>query len=582
MTSQVFYRKWRPKSFAELAGQDPVAATLRQAVAQGRIAHAYLFCGPRGTGKTSTARILAKALNCLKPKDGEPCNACETCNAFNQDRFMDLIEVDAASNRRIDEIRDLREKVRFAPNSGKYKVYIIDEAHMLTKEAGNAFLKTLEEPPAHVVFILCTTDPQELLATILSRCQRYDFRRLSSQSVVARLGHIAREEKIEAEPEALNALARAAAGSLRDAENLLEQLAVSNGRVTLAGVREALGIGGGEEALELVGHVLRGNAAKALAAINRAIWNGVDVRQLHRQAVELLRGALMHSYGAAEGLDIPAETGKALATMVKGVPTPRVVHALRKLGEADLRHDSPSPLGLELAVVEACGDVPTPSAQPTEAPAPVASPREAAPVPRPAPSGARPAPPAPSRPSAPFAGGQTGTYGPAPQPAAPRPAARPAPAGAGPVPAGQGQPDPQWRQLLSILRPSKGPRFQLSGLFNSSKAHRVDGGSLVIEFAHKSHYERLAQELEDPRCRQTVEQAIAKAFGAKHELKLILQEGNGSARPAAQSPMVRAALNLGARIVEEKDANEQEPDAPGRADPEAHDAGGTGAADANG
>ncbi|MDP3062351.1 MAG: DNA polymerase III subunit gamma/tau [Chloroflexota bacterium] len=573
MTSQVFYRKWRPRSFAELVGQEPVSATLRQAVAQGRIAHAYLFCGPRGTGKTSTARILARALNCLKPKDGDPCNACDLCTAFNQDRFLDLIEVDAASNRRIDEMRDLRERVRYSPSLGRYKVYIIDEAHMLTKEASNAFLKTLEEPPAHVVFVLCTTEPQDLLPTIISRCQRYDFRRLASQAVVSRLQHICQEERIEAEPEALASLARASSGSLRDAENLLEQLAVSHGRVTLADAREMLGLTGGEEALELVRHVLKGDTAAALTAINRAVWAGVDARHLHRQSVELLRGVLVHSYGVGETLDVSAETSQALAALAKAAPTPRVVYVLRKLGEADLRHDSPSPLGLELAAVEACAYEAVPqqtASQPSPAPAAQQSPvRGVAPsVPqrRPAPQQAPPAR------SAPPAAAPAGASRPQPpRPAAPAPASGPSPAA-----------DNPWKQLVNALRQYKGRRFGISGLFNSTRSHRIEGDTLVLEFAHKSHYERLQGELEDPRCRDAIEQTIVKTLGSKHELKLVLLEGNGGSRTTtAQSPMVRAALNLGARIVEEKEADEQAATAPGTAAPGAHgpDGGGVGEPD---
>ena len=183
MTSQVYYRKWRPGCFADLVGQEHVANTLRQAIRQGRVSHSYLFCGPRGTGKTTTARIVAKAVNCLDPQEGDPCNRCAICVSFNEERFMDTIEMDAASNRGIEDIREIRDKVNFAPAEGQRKVYIIDEAHMLTDQASNAFLKTLEEPPAHVIFILCTTEAHRILPTIVSRCQRFDFRRLPSERI---------------------------------------------------------------------------------------------------------------------------------------------------------------------------------------------------------------------------------------------------------------------------------------------------------------------------------------------------------------------------------------------------------------
>src|SRR3972149_2387154 len=224
MDSQALYRKWRPQTLSEVAGQEHVTRALKNALERGRVCHAYLFCGPRGTGKTSTGRILAKAVNCPPRGHGEPCNTCTMCQAVTNGSAVDLIERDAASNRGIDEIRDLGEKAIFPPAMARHKVYIIDEVHMLTEAAANALLKTLEEPPPYVIFVLATTESHKLLPTILSRCQRYDFRRLAQSAVVARLSQICAGEKLQFQPEALNLIARSASGSLRDAVNLLEQM----------------------------------------------------------------------------------------------------------------------------------------------------------------------------------------------------------------------------------------------------------------------------------------------------------------------------------------------------------------------
>src|SRR3990170_5640742 len=245
MSTEVLYRKWRPRAFAEVAGQEPVVRTLTNAVASGKVAHAYLLSGPRGTGKTTTGRLLAKAVNCLQPQAGEPCNACERCQAFLEARALDLIELDAASNRGIDEIRSLREKANFAPSgcANAYKVYLVDEVHMLTEPAFNALLKTLEEPPAHVVFVLATTESHKVPATVVSRCQRFDFRRIPLSALVARLAYIAGQEQFTCPPEALDLIARSATGSFRDAINLLEQLVDSYGKeLSVEQVRDGLGL----------------------------------------------------------------------------------------------------------------------------------------------------------------------------------------------------------------------------------------------------------------------------------------------------------------------------------------------------
>src|SRR5690348_8189890 len=290
------YRKYRSQTFADLVGQDASSRALQGAIVSDRVAHAYLFSGSRGTGKTSAARLLAKALNCTgRPRDSaEPCNKCESCLAVLSGSALDLIEIDAASNRGIDEIRDLREKVNLAPALGPFKVYIIDEAHMLTEPAFNALLKTLEEPPGHVVFVLCTTDAQKIPLTVIGRCQQFVFRRHSEEQIVSRLTHIARAEKVEVDPAAMQLIARTAQGSMRDAVGLLDQLVpLATGPISLEAARSLLGIADPRLLDSLLDDVLAGRAAEALAELNRVYAAGAELRQVVRGLMEGCRDRLV-------------------------------------------------------------------------------------------------------------------------------------------------------------------------------------------------------------------------------------------------------------------------------------------------
>ena len=293
---QSLYRKYRSQTFADLVGQDASSRALQGAIISGRVAHAYLFSGSRGTGKTSAARLLAKALNCTgRPRDSaEPCNKCESCLEMMSGSALDLIEIDAASNRGIDDVRDLREKVNLAPARGPYKVYIIDEAHGLTGDAFNALLKTLEEPPPHAVFVLCTTDAQKMPLTVIGRCQHFVFRRHSEEQIVSRLTHIAKAEEVSVDAEAMQLIARTAQGSMRDAVGLLDQLVpLASGPISLEGARSLLGIADPRVLDALLDHVLGGEAAAALDELNRIYAAGGELRQVVRGLMEGCRDRLL-------------------------------------------------------------------------------------------------------------------------------------------------------------------------------------------------------------------------------------------------------------------------------------------------
>ena len=533
MSGDVLYRKWRPPRFADVVGQEPITRTLTQAVAGDRTAHAYLLCGPRGTGKTSTARVLAKALNCTDRAEGagDPCGSCDACQAIERGNFVDLIEIDAASNRGIDEMRDLREKVRFSPLHARVKVYIIDEAHALTNDAFNAFLKTLEEPPPHTVFILATTAPHRLPATIVSRCQRFDFHRIASSAIVERLEHIARAEGVDVSPEVLRTVARAAGGSLRDATNLLDQLITSFGaHVSIEQVRELLGLGGEERALALVKHLLAGSTAPALEVINAAAAEGLDLRPLHQMTVDFLRAALLLKTGVRDALDLSKEALGDLSFAASSTSMEHILRALRLFGQVSLRLDQPSPLQLELATVE-LGIAPEPAQRQPAGVAPQQTPAQRQPA------GVAPQP----RPSAPPR---------RPEPPAVQPNAAPAYDPSAPI---DQRLAALWPTILRNLTHVPRKRFNVGALLRSSSKHEIDGNTLVVRFPHQSNRERLQDELDDPRCLREVEQVIERELGTGVALRIESDDSKSAVSRAGSEPghLVRAAIDLGAHVVTE-------------------------------
>ena len=561
MAEQVLYRKWRPQRFADIYGQDAVVQTLRQAVSQGRVAHAYLFCGPRGTGKTTAARILAKALNCAGlapsegPNEGDPDNTCPFCVDVNAGRALDLVEMDAASHRGIDDVRSLQERVFGAgPALGRAKVYIIDEVHMLTDFAFNALLKTLEEPAPWAYFVLCTTEPHKVLATIVSRCQRFDFRRISPGAVQARLEAVCAGEGYACEAPALAAIARSTGGSARDALNILEQTALSYGNtVTLSGVEELLGLSRDPRALELARRVLSGDLKESLRVTADAAAAGVEPGPFHRELVERLRAVLLEKSGVGAAEE-SADDGDAVKEMAASTDWDVLLRAMRILGRANVRSgEGPAWLPLELAVIEAAAPPepaapqpqPAPAAQTSAAAEPTASqPASAAQTSAAAPTALRDRP-AVERPP-------PGEYAPAPEEGVYAQPARPSP-----VPAGaRAVQDAEWAALLEPLRRFKGKSYNLRALLSGECRQRyVDGDTLVLVFKNAANRERFEQELENQPSRQAFAEAVAGALGGPLNLRVEVAE---RAEPAnnAHGHLVRSAVSLGAKIIQEQEEPE--------------------------
>ena len=356
MAYMALYRKWRPQDFDALVGQQAVKTALKNALASGKIAHAYLFSGPRGTGKTSTARILAKALNCEQGPTPTPCGHCHNCERITAGTSMDVIEIDAASNTGVDDIRELREQINFAPVDGRYKVYIIDEVHMLSTGAFNALLKTLEEPPAHVIFILATTDPQKIPATIHSRCQRFDFRRVTVDEIVEHLALVAQGSGIEADEEALRLIAIQSEGGMRDALSLLDQCGVMARKVSAATVREVLGIVGREALHELTEAIGRQDLPAALGKLNLLLEQGKDVRQVLAELMEYLRALLLfQSVPDYEEIYL-TDTREALAALAPLFSRDRLMAAEERLHGAmqELRGALRPRITAELCLLDLC------------------------------------------------------------------------------------------------------------------------------------------------------------------------------------------------------------------------------------
>jgi len=516
--TQVFYRKWRPKSWAEIIGQEHVISTLKNAVVADRVAHAYLFAGPRGTGKTSSARLLAKAVNCLADSlEDRPCNQCEYCLGVNQGRFLDLIEIDAASNTSVDDVRDLRDKINFSPNQGRYKVYIIDEVHMLSTAAFNALLKTLEEPPSHAMFILATTEVHKIPATVLSRCQRHEFRRIPVSDIVSHLEELAGHEEIQIDPDAVVLIARQATGSLRDAVSLLDQLAATTQEITLGLAQSVLGTATSQAVLEIISAILEEDPARGLNHIHQTLDSGSDPRQFGRQIVDYLRALLLVRMGNANQVDATSEVRAQMAQHAQAFPVHELLRVIRTFNHAanDARVTWQPALPLELAFIESLEKRP-------EIEAPVQT-RETV---------------------------QQKTVSEKPSPVRQEKAAEVAqvePAQETPEPVAEPLPNTvgqHWREILAQVR-QRNPQTQ--ALLNSCKPLGVQNGALILGFNGEFAKSKMEQGENLEIIAQVMEQVLGKAM----PVRCVLSAGGKLPDDIDQEGMVASALrDLGGEIVD--------------------------------
>jgi DNA polymerase-3 subunit gamma/tau len=543
---QVLYRKWRPRRFEDVVGQEPVTTTLQHVVATGTPAHAYLFSGPRGTGKTSTGRILAKMLNCPPGPDGQLDLECAT--SYDNGRALDLIELDAASNRGIDEIRGLRENAGYSPALGPYKVYLIDEAHMLTDSAFNALLKTLEEPPPHVIFILATTEPHRIPATISSRCQRFNFRRHTLTDIISRLELVGGGEGVTAEEGVNELIARQATGSLRDAENLLDQLIAYHGKqLSLEDVRSGLGLVVDDRA-RIVAHAAIGrDLASGLGAIVAARDDGVSMRPFIREVVATLRSALLTKAGAGENLGLSDADTEDLTTLTSTAHVSDIVAALSALGEINFQGDAYDSLPVEIAFAALC-IAPDANAAPVTQPRPMQAPQQ-----RPAQTTQHQPDRAPvQRPP------QTGG-GPPAQPAPPvQPAtAAPAPASFAPPDSGDVSSELQalrdrWDEIRGI---AKQLNFKAGALLSAAYLKSTEGDRVELGLRYPNHIEQLIHN-ENGALLAAVSQAVSQIAGRVLRVEPVLWEelsntGPAPPRKTSGGHLVDEAAELGAVVVEE-------------------------------
>ena len=560
--SEALYRKWRPGTLSELVGQKHVAHTLQQAVLTDRVSHAYMFCGPRGTGKTSTARILAKAVNCLSPSEGEPDDTCHMCLAVNEGRAIDLIEIDAASNRRIADVRDLTEKIHYSPAEAKFKVYIIDEVHMLTTEAFNALLKTLEEPPPHAILILATTDIHKVPLTIISRCQRFDFRRVPSQDIVEKLKRLSVEESVEIEDEALMLVARKSTGSLRDAENILEQVIISSEQpVTELNVRELLNLTDESLPADLLELIANNQVKDSLVRLGQMIEDGKEATQIHSSLIEIIRVLILLKTKATDGSELGDALKERLEKIVAKFSMARLIYIAKIMSAVDFRDVLTPALPLEIAIVESImshqntespqnqfQETKTESTDDKKSGEHILDKRAVSTEQKPIIARSINENETKDTTTPPPVVPVTETYSESEPSELEKNKRTPQ------IIASGDSIDEHWNELLRSLRQT-GKRFNLGALLRGCKERKIKDDTLVLTFLHNSHLERVNSEIEDPLVNGQFESVVENVLGKKYKISVELasSEVKSVRGPIGQqSHLVRAAQSLGARIVEER------------------------------
>ena len=543
------YRKWRPKSFDEISGQDHISTTLKQAIIQQRISHSYLFCGPRGTGKTTTARVLSKAINCLAIEGGNPCNKCTMCSSSNEGKFLDIIELDAASNRGIDEIRSIKEKINFLPSEGTKKVYIIDEAHMLTDQASNAFLKTLEEPPSHVTFILCTTEPQKILPTILSRCQRYDFRKISHPLIVQRLNSIIESEGIVAENASLEVIAQSCDGSLRDAETILEQMIVStNGNLKRQDVENFIGISNPSRWVDLVSLILNQDTAGSIRLVNESLSLGIEAVAIHKNVMNLLRSIMLYQLDTSLLQASIYNLESDIQPIANKYDSAKIIQCLGMWNAVNFKTIQSDILLLELLIVKLTVNLIAESDSNTiktkEPIVPnIVLPKESPKIPEPI----KPtitqdsATPNPTNSSTESSVSESKTK----------------------ITNQTNSPSESgilntWNEVIRSLGRQKGEKFNLGALLRDCEKISLEiiDGKMTLYFKNRANFERMEEEMSSPISYNKVSEIFKKHFNQDLEISLDMVASNGSQNGSPNalqnSPLVRVAMGMGAHVLQEK------------------------------